>query len=384
MNTLPDFKTQLTELIAIPSMSSSSDPLWDVGNRAVVERLADWLGTLGFTITLQDIAGEPNKANLIARIGHGDDGLVLAGHTDTVPAGDSGWISDPFTLTERDGCFHGLGSTDMKGFFPVAIAAARDAIAAGVLKKPLTIVATADEESSMSGIRALVAAGMPRARFAVVGEPTNLKPVRMHKGMMMESLQLTGQSGHSSNPALGRNSIDAMADCLEALKTFRGRLRASQRHNGFAVPHATMNFGALHGGQNANKICGHCQLDFDIRPLPDMHLDSLRRQLQHAIQPEAARHGIDAVITALFPGVPAFETAADCELVQLAEQLTGHAAISAGFATEAPFLQQLGMETIVMGPGSIDCAHQPNEFLEHAQIQPAIDTLQALIRRFCL
>ena len=275
MSTLPDFKTQLTVLIAIPSMSSSSDPLWDVGNRAVIERLADWLGALGFTITIQDLVGEPNKANLIARLGQGDDGLVLAGHTDTVPAGDSGWISDPFTLTERDGCFHGLGTTDMKGFFPVAIAAAHDAIAAGVLKKPLTIVATADEESSMNGIRALVAAGIPRARFAVVGEPTNLKPVRMHKGMMMESLQLTGQSGHSSNPALGRNSIDAMADCLEALKTFRDRLRASQRHSGFDVPHATMNFGALHGGQNANKICGHCQLgptfvckDGPVFPLP--------------------------------------------------------------------------------------------------------------------
>src|SRR5690606_10217744 len=97
---------------------------------------------------------------------------------------DSGWDSDPFTLTERDGRFYGLGTTDMKGFFPVAIAAAQDAIAAGVLGKPLTIVATADEESSMAGIRALVDAGIPRARFAVVGEPTNLKPVRMHKGMM--------------------------------------------------------------------------------------------------------------------------------------------------------------------------------------------------------
>lgn len=384
MNTLPDFKTQLAELIAIPSMSSSTDPHWDVGNRAVIEHLAGWLQDLGFAITVQDVPGTPAKANLIARLGSGDDGLVLAGHTDTVPAGDSGWQSDPFTLAERNGCYHGLGTTDMKGFFPVAIAAAKDAIEAKALKKPLTIVATADEESSMSGIRALVASGIPKARFAIVGEPTNLKPVRMHKGMMMESLQLTGQSGHSSNPALGRNSIDAMADCLEALKGFRERLRASHKHRGFSVPHASMNFGAVHGGQNPNKICSHCQLDFDIRPLPGMSIDSLRRQLQHVIAPEAARHGVEAVIHSLFPGVPAFETAADAELVQLAEQLTGHTAISAGFATEAPFLQQLGMETIVMGPGNIDCAHQPNEFLELAQIPPAIQQLQALIRQFCL
>ncbi len=384
MDTLPDFKTQLAELVATPSMSSSSDPAWDTGNRAVIERLAGWLQALGFAIELQDIPGMPSKANLVARFGHGDDGLVLAGHTDTVPAGDSGWHSDPFTLSERDGRFHGLGCTDMKGFFPVAIAAARDAIAAGVLKKPLTIVATADEESSMAGIRALVGAGRPRARFAIVGEPTDLKPVRMHKGMMMESLQLSGQSGHSSNPALGRNAIDAMADCLDALKTFRDRLRATQRHDGFSVPYATLNFGAIHGGQNPNKICAHCQLDFDLRPLPGMPLDSLRRQLQRVVAPEAARYGVDAVITALFPGVPAFETAADAELVQLAEQLTGHAAVSAGFATEAPFLQQLGMETLVMGPGSIACAHQPNEYLELAQIRPAITLLQGVIRRFCL
>lgn len=382
---IPDLMTQFRELVATPSMSSSSDPAWDTGNRAVVGLLADWLDRLGFSIDIQDIADAPGKANLIATFGSGSNGLVLSGHTDTVPAGDSGWLTDPFTLTERNGCWHGLGATDMKGFFPVAIAAARQAIESGMaFRQPLVIVATADEETTMSGIRALVEAGKPKARFAVIGEPTNLRPVRMHKGMMMESLQLAGQSGHSSNPALGRNSIDAMADCLAALQELRERLRAERRHAGFEVPYTTLNFGAIHGGQNPNKICGHCHLDLDMRPLPGMSLESLRHRLMHAIGPEAARHGVHATLKTLFPGVPPFETAADSELVQLAETLTGSTATSAGFATEAPFLQQLGMETIVLGPGDINQAHQPNESIDPKQIQPAIDTLGALIRRFCI
>ncbi|MDP4652148.1 MAG: M20/M25/M40 family metallo-hydrolase, partial [Haliea sp.] len=196
--------SQLRALVATPSVSST-DPAWDQGNRAVVELLADWLKVLGFRTEIMDVTPDGRKANLIATLGSGPGGLVLAGHTDTVPFDDGRWLSDPLQLTERDQRLYGLGSTDMKGFFPIAIAAA-SAFAGKTLRQPLIILATADEESSMNGARALAAAGRPRARAAIIGEPTSLQPVRLHKGIMMESIEITGQAGHSSNPALGLNT----------------------------------------------------------------------------------------------------------------------------------------------------------------------------------
>ena len=139
----------------------------------------------------------------------GPGGLVLAGHTDTVPFDEGRWRSDPLGLSERDQRLYGLGSTDMKGFFPLAIAAA-EAFRDTPLQQPLILLATADEESSMNGARALAAAGRPKARAAIIGEPTSLVPVRMHKGIMLEAVRVTGRPGHSSNPELGNSALEAM------------------------------------------------------------------------------------------------------------------------------------------------------------------------------
>jgi acetylornithine deacetylase len=187
---------QLSQLVATPSVSST-DPLWDQGNRAVIDLLAGWLSDMGFRTEIQEVAADGVKANLIATLGSGPGGLVLAGHTDTVPFDEGRWQSDPLGLTERDNRLYGLGSTDMKGFFPLAIAAA-GAFLDKPLKQPLILLATADEESSMNGARALAAAGRPKARAAIIGEPTSLRPVRMHKGIMMEAVRVTGKAGHSS------------------------------------------------------------------------------------------------------------------------------------------------------------------------------------------
>ena len=203
----------LTELVSLPSISSDN-PDWDSSNLPVINRLAERLEALGFATSIQALPGE--KANLIANIGHGDGGLVLSGHTDTVPYDSSLWSSDPFKLSARDGNLYGLGSTDMKGFFAVALAALEEIgrVELQRLQKPLTVLATADEESSMSGARALSDADPLRARFAVIGEPTGMIPVRMHKGIMMESISLSGQSGHSSNPALGRSALSMRCTAL--------------------------------------------------------------------------------------------------------------------------------------------------------------------------
>jgi acetylornithine deacetylase len=382
MKALPDLFSMLQALVASPSVSCSS-PQFDMSNRGVIELLAGWLGELGFAIQILPIDGQPTKANLIATKGSGPGGLVLAGHTDTVPYDTHAWSCDPFKLTEKDGRWYGLGATDMKGFFPVAIEAIRTFREVD-FKQPLIVLATADEESSMDGARQLVEQGRPRARFAVIGEPTDLKPARLHKGMMMEALTLTGRSGHSSDPALGVSALEAMTDVLGTLREFRAELQARYRNDAFAVQVPTLNLGCIHGGDNPNRICGECELHFDLRPLPGMNNDELRAAIAARVQPVADRYGVQMQMRSLFPGVQAFEQQADSPLVKAVEQLTGHSAGTVGFATEAPFLQQLGMDTVVFGPGSIRQAHQPDEFIDTAQIRPAIAALEGLIRRFCL
>ena len=189
----PDLLTMLTELIATPSVSCTAAH-WDQSNLGVIEKLETWLSALGFQTEVMAIPGHPQKANLIATLGSGPGGLVLSGHTDTVPFNAELWNSDPFRLTEKEGRFYGLGTCDMKGFFPIAIEAARK-FADQALQQPLIILATADEESSMSGARALAEAGRPKARYAVIGEPTSLRPIYMHKGIMMEQVRIKGSAG---------------------------------------------------------------------------------------------------------------------------------------------------------------------------------------------
>jgi acetylornithine deacetylase len=376
-----DFLHLFNRLLQLPSVSSAN-PAIDMGNRAVIEELATVFSALGFRCEVMQLDSHPHKANLIATKGSGPGGLVLAGHTDTVPFDEALWQMNPLQLTERDGRLYGLGSTDMKGFFAVVHEALKPLVEAE-FRSPLIIVATADEESSMDGARALVRQGRPHARYAVIGEPTGLRPVNRHKGVMMERLRVQGQSGHSSNPALGRNALEAMHEMISALLHFRQDLQRDYRNPHFLLDMPTLNLGVIHGGDNPNRICGHCQLEFDVRLLPGMASDSLREAILQRIQPIAARHQVEFSFTPLFPGVEAFANDSK-ELLEVCEQLTGHAGQSVAYGTEAPFFQQLGMDTLVLGPGSIDVAHQPNEYMALDQVQPCIALLQGLVRRFCL
>jgi acetylornithine deacetylase len=373
---------QLRQLVGTASVSST-DPTWDQGNRDVIDLLATWLGDMGFSIEIQDVAADGSKANLIATLGSGPGGLVLAGHTDTVPFDEGRWQSDPLGLTERDQRLYGLGSTDMKGFFPLAMAAASSFLETP-LQQPLILLATADEESSMNGARALAAAGRPKARAAIIGEPTSLVPVRMHKGIMMEAVRVTGRAGHSSNPSLGNNALEGMHAVMGELMAYRQQLRERYNNDFFKVAFPTLNLGCIHGGDSPNRICGQAELHFDLRMIPGGDNAALRAEIEQQLQGVARQHALEINLRSLIQDVAPFEQAADSELVCLAEKLTGHSAEAVAFATEAPFLQQLGMQTIVMGPGSIDRAHQPDEYLELDQIQPCITLLRQCIRHFCL
>lgn len=370
----------IAELVALPSMSSVS-PRFDTGNRQVCERLAQWLEPLGFAVELQAV--DRDKLNLIARRGSGNGGLVLSGHTDTVPFDASRWSTDPFVLTERQGRLYGLGATDMKAFLAMAVEAAYLSRQSR-LTAPLVILATADEESSMQGARALLTAQRRLGRWAVIGEPTCGVPIRAHKGILMEAIRLAGSSGHSSDPAGGRNALDGMVVLMQELMNWREELAHSHRHDDFPVPYPTLNLGRIEGGDNPNRICPACELHIDLRTTPGLGLAQARQTLHQRLRQAATRLDLEISFQALFEGIEAMETSPDSALVKACEQLTGHKAAAVDFGTEGPFLSALGMETVIMGPGNISVAHQPDEFIELASLSPGLDQLQALIQQFCM
>jgi acetylornithine deacetylase len=378
-------KSLIKQLLSTPSISCTSSDI-DQGNLDVINLLAYWFEDLGFHCEIQLIDCEKNKANLIATLGKGNNGLVLAGHTDTVPFDENRWQVEPFGLTEKDNRLYGLGSCDMKSFFAVIIEALKP-IDFNKIKQPLIILATADEETSMSGAKSIAKhanqLGLNKTRYAIIGEPTNMQPVRMHKGMMMEAIQLTGLAGHSSNPALGNNALEAMHKVIGELLRWREELQSKYKNPLFEVPVPTLNLGHIHGGDNPNRICGSCELQIDVRPLPGMKIANLRAEMELRLKNVLLDTGIHFKTVALFDGVDAMETSKSSELVKLAEKMTRTESLAVAFATEAPYYNAMGLDTIVMGPGSINQAHQPNEYIETKILNPAVDVIRQLIVHYC-
>jgi acetylornithine deacetylase len=380
----PRLRQQLAELTALPSITCTNLEQ-DMSNLPVIERLAEWFEHAGFACTIMPVS--TGKANLIA-VRAGTDptaggGLVLAGHSDTVPCDPELWRSDPFEMVERDGKLYGLGMADMKGFFALILEAVA-LFAKTPFRAPLIVIATCDEETSMAGAKALVDAAHPiGGRFALIGEPTNMKPARLHKGVMLERILITGQAGHSSDPALGSNAIDAMHEVTGRLMTFREQLKQIQQPL-FPVPYPTLNLGCIHGGDNPNRICGLCELQFDLRPLPGMDMEMLRDDIRGLMADIGQRFGVKLLYEPATEGSPSAETPANSIFVQKVEALTGQTAGAVSFGTEAPYFRKMGMDTVILGPGNIQQAHQPDEYLAISTLSPMILWLNQLIHYYCV
>ena len=379
---LPPALEMVRKLVGTPSVSSPDDR-FDQSNRGVVELVADWAAELGFAVRIEALPGQAGKSNLIATLGQGDDGLVLSGHTDTVPYNAERWTDDPFVLTEREGKLYGLGTADMKAFF----AAALHAIARfepGDLKRPITLLGTADEESTMDGARALVAGGERLGRYAIIGEPTGLRPIRKHKGVFYVRVVVGGKAGHASNPALGLNAIEGMQWVLSALQAWRDAIGRRYHDQEFEVPTPTLNFGRITGGDSPNRICDECTLDLDIRLLPGMERQAVVAELRDVVSNalEAGPWPFDLVATGAY--ADAFAGPTDAGFSHAVEALCGCSAGTALFGTEAPFLAELGLQTLVLGAGEITVAHQPDEYVTMAAVERATDVYASLIQRFCI
>lgn len=382
MKKLPDFTTALKKLISSQSISSTQES-WDQGNKEIIHLLSGWFEALGFSITIQKVPDTRNKYNMLAKLGSGEGGLLLAGHSDTVPFDENRWQSDPFSIVEKDNKFFGLGTCDMKGFFAFILQACKG-LDPKHIKKPLYVLATADEETTMAGARFFAQSQDIKPDVAIIGEPTSLVPVVMHKGHMSHRISIKGQSGHSSKPSLGVNAIEIMYQVIGALITLKEQLAINYKNTAFDVTAPTLNMGAIRGGDNANRICGHCELDIDMRSLPGMTDDELVTCLTDSLKSLAEKYPARITINELHPSSPSFEQTKSSDLVKSAEHLSGHKCCAVNYATEAPFIQALGCQTIVMGPGSIDQAHQPNEFLAHSEITKTDLLLTNMINKYCL
>ncbi|EKN4165612.1 acetylornithine deacetylase [Yersinia enterocolitica] len=387
---LPPFIELYRALIATPSISATDSAL-DQSNEALINLLAGWFADLGFRVEIQPVPDTRHKFNLLASIGEnfvgkkssgeGSGGLLLAGHTDTVPYDEGRWTRDPFTLTEHDNKLYGLGTADMKGFFAFILDAVRD-IDASTLSKPLYILATADEETTMAGARYFAASTQLRPDFAIIGEPTSLQPVRAHKGHISNAIRITGQSGHSSDPARGVNAIDLMHESITELMKLRTTLQERYNNPAFAIPYPTMNFGHINGGDAANRICACCELHMDIRPLPGLTLSDLDELMTEALAPVSARWPGRLSIDQLHPPIPGYECPTDHHMVGVIEELLSERTAVVNYCTEAPFIQQI-CPTLVLGPGSINQAHQPDEFIDMAFIEPTRELIGQLVDHFC-
>lgn len=375
---LPSFLEVYEGLISTSSISST-DSRWDEGNEQVISKLADWCSALGFQVDVVQVA--PGKQNLIAKKGEGEGGLLLSGHSDTVPFDEGRWNFNPHALTEANNRFYGLGTADMKGSFAFILEAVKK-VDWSKQKKPLYILATCDEETTMLGARHFTQNTPFKPDYCIIGEPTSLVPVRGHKGHVANAIRVTGKSGHSSNPALGVNAIEIMHEVLYALMQLRDKLVKEYHHPGFDIPSPTLNLGHIHGGDSPNRICGCCELHYDVRPLPGISLDGLDNMLRSALTQVQEKWPGRIEIEPLHDAIPGYECEHDHPFIAGISEITGVEAQTVNYCTEAPFLQEL-CPTLVMGPGSIDQAHQPDEFLAFEFIDPTINILSKAMYKYC-
>ncbi|MFG0317603.1 MAG: acetylornithine deacetylase [Planctomycetota bacterium JB042] len=361
----------LRRLVGFDTVSSKS-------NLALIDFVADLLDARGIGVELtRDDDG--TQANLFATVGPADrPGVVLSGHTDVVPVEGQAWSSDPFEVTERDGRLHGRGTADMKGFLAAALAAIGDVDPAG-LRSPVHLAFSYGEEVGCVGAPRMIAAlersGRPRPRAVIVGEPTNLSVVHAHKGICTLRTTVHGHAAHSSLPDAGAGAISIAAEIVRFLAGLADEMRRRGGvAAGFDVPCTTLNVGSIEGGTAVNVIPARCRFEWEFRTLPDADAEEIPRRLDEFLRaeilPRERARGFEVrVETERTASAPALVPSPDSPALRLAFELVGEGTPGAvSFVTEAGLFQGAGMPAVVCGPGSIEQAHKPDEFITVAQL----------------
>lgn len=360
----------LRDLVAFDTTSRTS-------NLALIEFVEAYLGEHG--VASRRVPEQGDRVNLYATIGPTDvPGVMLSGHTDVVPVTGQKWTSDPFTLVERDGRLYGRGAADMKGFV-AAVLAMVPTFATRRLHTPVHLAFSYDEEIGCVGVRNLLAemTRMPvRPGWGIVGEPTSMRPVNAHKGKTAYRVRVTGHACHSRNPDAGVNAIDAAATLIGFIRTLADECRRDGPYDSdYEYPCSSLHVGRIEGGTALNIVPAECHFDFEIRHLPEEDVDALVDRIREyaAAEIEPAMRAIDPDCGVAFEPLsayPGLTTAEDTEAATkitalLDESTTGKIA----FGTEGGlFHREADVPCVVCGPGSIDQAHQPDEYVTREQL----------------
>lgn len=375
----------MAELVALETVSSAT-------NSSLVDRICEQVEGSGARLErFADATGA--KIELLVscgpETGASRAGLVLSGHMDTVPAGEPEWTSDPFVAADAGDRWVGRGTCDMKGFLALAVTAFKEATRKE-LSAPLVLLFTSDEELGSLGAQRFVDAFVRQAkpaelpRACVVGEPTSLRVVHRHKGHYRLRLEISGQAAHSGFPHRGDNAIERAGLALQALTTLRSNWEADtdRRDAALETPFQTLNLGTIAGGRAVNVVPDRCVVEIGIRPLPGVAAKDLRSEVEAALA-SALLDGtwrlaeVNDSPSLLTPPESAIHT----ELCRLVGQ---DSAIGTSFASDAGVFQQLGLESVLFGPGSIEVAHKPNEFLPKDEFHRAGEVLDSLVDTFCV
>ncbi len=373
----------LKKLISFDSTSRNS-------NLPLADFLCDYLDRPGVTIE-RNLSPDGTKTNLLVWIGPDSnpaarDGLILSGHMDVVPADEDDWRSDPFVATRIHDHWVGRGTADMKGFLATAVnlLAMFDTKTA---RAPLALLFTYDEEVGTIGARHFVETwkGLRTLpRHVIIGEPTSLKPIRMHKGHMTVRFTTTGISAHSGLPHLGKNAIEPAAKIVNALAQLRDHLAQERPDSGShfpEVPFLAINVGRISGGSAINVVPDECHIDVGVRTLPGTNIDDLANRLRTAAN------------TAVGTDSYNFEIQGDSPPLLLDQKAPIHQAVCAevgeevshgvAYATDAGWFQNLELDCLIFGPGSITVAHKPNEAIPHEELTRGKEHIEHLVRKFC-
>ena len=373
-------REMLERLVAFPTVSSRS-------NLDLIHFVEDYLHAHGIISTkVMSDCGE--KANLYATIGpNTEGGVILSGHTDVVPIDDQDWQTDPFTLTEKEGLLFGRGTCDMKAFSAIALALVPDMSA---LKRPIHLALSYDEEVGCLGAPRLIdtlRATLPPVHAVIVGEPTSMRVVTGHKSIMHFDTRITGLEAHSSQQHRGVPAVMIAGRLIHWLgEKQRENAERADPSSEFEPPYSTLHCGMIKGGTALNITAKHCDFVTDIRTLPHedpytyfndyvVFVRDIVEPSMQAISPEAH---IDIEVHASVPG---FESPADSDAVQLAKLLSGQNGTEvAPYAAESGQFQQAGFSVAMCGPGSIDQAHQPNEYISIEQLDQGTEFIRRLIQ----
>ena len=375
----------LARLVAFDTTSRES-------NLALIEFVQAYLAEQGVTCELV-YNSEGSKANLLATLGPtGVPGIVLSGHTDVVPVDGQAWSVPPFELTERNGRLYGRGTADMKGYIACVLALV-PALVASDLRRPVHIALSYDEEVGCLGVRSLLetlAARPVKPLLCVIGEPTELKPVLGHKGKLAMRCHVHGAACHSAYIPQGVNAIEYASRLIVELSRLGEALKTPEHQDErFDPPFTTVQTGTIVGGKALNIVPEDCRFDFEVRALPAMDPWQVAQQLEqyatHTLLPAMqAVNGHSGIQFSELSSYPGLATSANSQAAQWIAQFCGSSEFgTVAFGTEGGLFDQLGIATVVCGPGSMEQGHKPDEFVSSAQLD-ACDAMLKRVLNFCL